>query len=378
MTGAKMGAGPMMAPRPGVLPQGSRPPLEPGQRGPNFALRSVEGRVERFYDRFIGNMMLMLLYPSRQAPGAMDALRAVTARREELKHAGTAIIAVSQDDLGSMRALKSELDLDFPLYWDNEKAVGTAYGLPSVSDGGCLAYLFDRNQRVLTVLPGSGDIAEQTLQFLAQQAPANAESRVVRQQAPVLLVPRVFSQALCQRAMEAWRHSHDEGQVAMPERAYTEDSPDKPANTQYLSLKKRLDHVADDHLNPVLMETIKSRLAPELRQAFQFRYGAMERVCIGAYDAGRGDYFRPHRDNITERTRERCFAVTLNLNDDYDGGGVRFAEFSDDVYCPEAGGALIFSCSLLHEALPVTRGRRFGCFTFLYPQGYKADNPLPR
>jgi hypothetical protein len=28
-------------------------------------------------------------------------------------------------------------------------------------------------------------------------------------------------------------------------------------------------------------------------------------------------------------------------------------------FCPVAGGALIFSCSLIHEPLPVTEGERF-------------------
>ena len=29
--------------------------------------------------------------------------------------------------------------------------------------------------------------------------------------------------------------------------------------------------------------------------------------------------------------------------------------------------ALVFSSSLLHEVVPLTRGRRFGVFTFLFP-----------
>ena len=63
-------------------------------------------------------------------------------------------------------------------------------------------------------------------------------------------------------------------------------------------------------------------------------------------------------------TAERRFAVTINLNDDYDGGGVVFPEYGPDHYRPEAGGILIFSCSLIHEALPVTRGRRFALLNF--------------
>lgn len=367
----------------GAAPQRAAPPalLEPGQRGPNFALRSAEGHVERFYDRFIGNMMLLLFYSSRQSAEAAAALRGLAAQTEALKAAGTAAVAVSRDDLGSIRAAKAEFALPYPLYWDQDGAVAASYGLgmaaPIGGTNACVAYLLDRNQRVLASFTGGSNQAERAMSFLADQAPAPAV-RTISRQAPVLLVPRVFGPDLGERAIAAWRNSHEEGQVAMPSRAYAEDAANKPANTHYLSLKSRLDHVADDSFNPLLMQTIKSRLAPELLQAFQFRIGAMERVCIGAYDAERGDYFRPHRDNITERTRERRFAVTINLNDDYDGGGVKFAEFSEDVYRPEAGGAVIFSCSLLHEALPVTRGIRIGAFTFLYGQGYKAENPAPR
>ncbi len=368
----------------GAAPRPLAPPalLDPGQRGPNFALRNAEGRVERFYDRFIGNMMLLLFYPSRQSPEATAALQGLAAQADALKAAGTAAIAVSREDLGSIRATKADLALPYPLYWDQDGAVAASYGLElsariAVAEQPCTAYLLDRNQRVLAAFPGGSDQAERALAFLAGQIPTPAGQTISRQ-APVLLVPRVFGPALRERAIAAWRGGHEEGQVAMPSRAYAEGAENKPANTHYHSLKSRLDHVADDSFNPLLMQTIKSRLAPELLQAFQFRIGAMERVCIGAYDAGRGDYFRPHRDNITERTRERRFAVTINLNDDYEGGGVKFAEFSEDVYRPEAGGALIFSCSLLHEALPVTRGIRIGAFTFLYGQGYKAENPAPR
>ena len=56
----------------------------------------------------------------------------------------------------------------------------------------------------------------------------------------------------------------------------------------------------------------------------------------------------------------------MNLNtDEYDGGELLFPEFSDDLYNPPAGSALIFSASLLHEAAPVRRGRRYVALSFL-------------
>jgi len=58
--------------------------------------------------------------------------------------------------------------------------------------------------------------------------------------------------------------------------------------------------------------------------------------------------------------------MSVNLNDGYEGGAVRFPEFSDELYRAPAGGAVIFSCSLLHEAMPVDRGTRFVALSFLY------------
>ncbi len=78
----------------------------------------------------------------------------------------------------------------------------------------------------------------------------------------------------------------------------------------------------------------------------------------------RQHYFRAHRDNGTPQTADRTFAVSLNLNEDYDGGELVFPEYGPTRYKPKAGAAAVFSCSLLHEALPVTHGRRFVLTTF--------------
>jgi predicted 2-oxoglutarate/Fe(II)-dependent dioxygenase YbiX len=58
--------------------------------------------------------------------------------------------------------------------------------------------------------------------------------------------------------------------------------------------------------------------------------------------------------------------VTINLNDGFDGGELWFPEFGTRRYRPQLGGAVVFSCSLLHEATPVTRGLRYATLPFLY------------
>jgi predicted 2-oxoglutarate/Fe(II)-dependent dioxygenase YbiX len=90
---------------------------------------------------------------------------------------------------------------------------------------------------------------------------------------------------------------------------------------------------------------------------------------VACYDSASSDFFRPHRDNTTKGTAHRRFAVSLNLNTgEYDGGLLRFPEFGQQTYTAPAGGAVVFSCSLLHEATPVTEGRRYVYLPFLYDE----------
>jgi predicted 2-oxoglutarate/Fe(II)-dependent dioxygenase YbiX len=63
----------------------------------------------------------------------------------------------------------------------------------------------------------------------------------------------------------------------------------------------------------------------------------------------------------------RRFAVSINLNtEEFEGGELRFPEFGDQRYRPVTGAAIAFSCSLLHEALHVTGGRRYVLMAFLF------------
>ena len=126
--------------------------------------------------------------------------------------------------------------------------------------------------------------------------------------------------------------------------------------------------IQDTGLRDVIAGLVNRHLILPVQRAFQFRATRMERYIVACYEAGAG-HFRPHRDNTTSGTAHRRFAVTINLNaGDYEGGNLRFPEYGQRTYRAPTGGAIVFSCSMLHEATPVTRGKRYAFLPFLYDE----------
>ena len=126
----------------------------------------------------------------------------------------------------------------------------------------------------------------------------------------------------------------------------------------------------DPFQGPVLA-AILTRCLPEIKKAFQIDIAHTDRLLLARYDET-GGFFRRHRDNAAPSVAFRQFALSINLNDDYDGGCLQFPEYNLRRYRPRAGAAVAFSCSLLHEASAVTRGRRYCVLTFLHDAAAQA------
>jgi predicted 2-oxoglutarate/Fe(II)-dependent dioxygenase YbiX len=103
-----------------------------------------------------------------------------------------------------------------------------------------------------------------------------------------------------------------------------------------------------------------------MEQFFQYQATRMDRYIVSCYDSAVGGHFYRHRDNINAGAQHRRFAVTINLNKDYDGCDLVFPEFGRRTYRAPHGGAVVFSCGALHQVTPVTRGRRYAFLAFLY------------
>jgi predicted 2-oxoglutarate/Fe(II)-dependent dioxygenase YbiX len=119
-----------------------------------------------------------------------------------------------------------------------------------------------------------------------------------------------------------------------------------------------------------MLARVRDRLVLEIERAFQFRATRIERHIAACYEGETTGHFRAQRDNTTRGTAHRRFAVTINLNaGEYEGGELSFPKYGRRTYLAPTGAAIVFSCSLLHEALPVTRGRRYAYLPFLYDDG---------
>jgi len=218
------------------------------------------------------------------------------------------------------------------------------------------------NLQVLSTVPvhDVAATAHQVLSTLATDLPPIAPLEI-HTQAPVLLIPRVLTPDLCQTLIHVWEtRGHVDTGV---EHSHHLQRQDRIDHTQ----KSRQDHlVADPLLLRLLTTTVGRRILAEVHKAFAFQATRFEGFKIACYAAATGGVFHAHRDNLSPSTVHRRFALTLNLNEDYDGGHLRFPEYGPHLYRPQAGAALVFACAHLHEVTRVTHGRRFTVLSFLF------------
>jgi predicted 2-oxoglutarate/Fe(II)-dependent dioxygenase YbiX len=258
------------------------------------------------------------------------------------------------------------------VFWDFDRSVARQFGLCAGTAGEAegalrkMIYVLDRRLCVLTAIPLRADAAGSAARLIQvlQALPGAGPPRMAGMQAPVLVVPRVFSPELCRTLIQTYEQHG--GQPS----GFMRDVNGKTTLINDDDHKKRSDCLLqDDKLRDTCMGAIRARLLPQLANAFQFQTTRMERHLVSCYDATEGGHFRPHRDNTTLGTAHRRFAVSLFLNTGaYEGGLLRFPEYGPALFSAPTGGAVVFSCSLQHEATPVTSGRRYMYLPFLYDE----------
>ena len=191
--------------------------------------------------------------------------------------------------------------------------------------------------------------------------PAVDDSAGVPMFAPALMIPRVFSFEICDFLVQFY---DQQGGV---DSGFQFDVAGKTTTLSDWRLKRRSDvAVAAPEVRDLVRGQIVRRLLPSIEQYFQFRATRMDRCIIACYDSEVGGHFHRHRDNVNAGAQHRRFAVSINLNNNFEGCDLMFPEFGRKVYRPSEGGALVFSCGALHQVTPVTKGRRYAFLAFLY------------
>lgn len=330
--------------------------FERGDRLPDFQRPDYRGETRLFYDLHPGEPSVLVLAGAEAAQAVLTAIRQPQSLWQRL----ACIVVALGTPSASAALLRGEPP---PCTLLADDGVLTAHLLgESVPAGGIAIFALDANRRVIERLEGNDP--KSLLARLAALYPETPDqpANVVHQQAPVLLIPRVFDPVLCQELIALF--DRDGGQpsgVAQIEgdTAYWRPDP---------GVKMRRDfYIREGAWLNRIREPLARRVLPEIQRCFQFQVTQHEVFKLVRYDADTGGYFRPHRDNESRDTQHRRFAMTLNLNTgDYEGGQLRFPEFGPDLYQAERGGALVFSCSLLHEAMNVTRGKRYVLLGFFF------------
>jgi predicted 2-oxoglutarate/Fe(II)-dependent dioxygenase YbiX len=312
-------------------------------RNPRFALGSLGGRY-----------LLACVIADVESEAAKAALAAIPSHPIDERERLCAIFVTDTRASAQIEAL-NENRLIF-----NDRSGIEAAGFFDARESVGRWILFDPTLRV-TGLWRLQD-AERALKALESTPSPNVHSGAAIS-APVLIAPRIFEPEFCEQLIRYYRERGGEASGVTQQ-----DNSGRTFVALDDAFKRRADRLIEDApLREAIMQRIYWRLAPMIERAFMWRPTRMERYLIACYDSASGGFFKPHRDNSTHGTAHRRFAVTINLNaGEYDGGDLRFPEFGTQTYRAPTGGAVVFSCSLLHEATPVTRGERYAFLPFLY------------
>jgi predicted 2-oxoglutarate/Fe(II)-dependent dioxygenase YbiX len=222
----------------------------------------------------------------------------------------------------------------------------------------------DPTMRVMAVFPFTPDGREQRalFTFLDGLPPPNRFAGT-ELQAPILFLPNVFEPEFCRHLVGLYETHGGE------ESGFMREVDGKTVSIQDHAFKRRKDYLIEDEaLMQQTRNRINRRIVPEILKVHAFKATRMERYIVSCYSAEDAAHFRAHRDNTTKGTAHRRFAVSINLNSEFEGGEVSFPEYGPRSFRPPVGGAVVFSCSLLHAVSQVTGGRRYAFLPFLYDE----------
>lgn len=289
------------------------PSLAPGDRAPNLTLPDLRGRTRQLYLEVAGGPVVVVTAPDPLAGPGRALLDGLARRAGRFRKAGAHCFVLT-------RRPPADPDELAALVWIDPYGDAMALFRPAQSEAAqsaASAAVLDANQRLVALFAAedhADPVAEAARLAEALAAGMAADPRDLDRTAPVLVLPRLLSAALCDRLAG----------IAV----------DQP--------------VGDPELVREVAQRLGARLGNEVRRAFQFRPVLRFdrfRIAAGSAPAVRG---------ADEDLPRRRFLVLVGLG--AGTPGVAFPEYGPHVYRLEPGAAAAFSCELLYRLDPGAAG----------------------
>ena len=343
--------------------------LSPGDPAPWFHQRSF-CNPRYALDTAAGRYIVLCFFGLATDAHSRAALQAVLSRPRFFDDVTASFFGVTLDPRDESEKRVADSNPGYRYFWDFDGTASRLYGvIPLEAAPGSaqvparrLWVVLDPTLRVLRVVPFEGDQSDipAVLAYL-ESLPPPARFAGFEVQAPILVLPNVFEPDFCRKLIGLYdAHGGEES-------GFMRDVQGKTVEVHDHRHKRRRDYLIED---PEVIKHAQGRfirrVVPEIAKVHQFKVTRMERYIVCCYAAEDGGHFSAHRDNSTKGTAHRRFAVSVNLNAEFDGGEVSFPEYGPRSFKPPPGGAVVFSCSLLHAVSKVTRGKRYAFLPFLY------------
>ncbi len=350
-------------------PSAPKRPFEPGEAAPSFVQRNTSNPKYNF-DTAAGRYLVLCFFGSAQDDHAKAALEAAYQRTDLFDDRKACFFGVSADPEDEAQGRVASRLPGFRHFWDGDLTAARLYrvaaedGEPETLRQALVRQwvVIDPTMRIIEAIPfreDRSDIAR--FMEVMEGLPPPERHAGLELQAPILFLPRVFEPELCQELIDLYEDDGGE------DSGFMREVGGRTVGIRDHSFKSRRDvTIKDQALISRLQSRVLHRVVPEIAKIHQFKVTRMERYIVSCYAADDGGHFSAHRDNTTKGTAHRRFAVSINLNDDFDGGEICFPEYGPRSFKPPKGGAVVFSCSLLHQVTKMTRGRRFAFLPFLY------------
>ena len=212
----------------------------------------------------------------------------------------------------------------------------TVYNLLEIPNENINLYILNANRRIVDI---------KKLQQLEDIITMQFDKYDINIHVPYLLIDNVLNQELLDEVI-----------------AYYDNNPEK-RQSHYTATKNRLHVHPDRELELKIDNKLSRSVFPEVKKIFYLdvRYRESYKIC--SYNSETNGKFHPHRDTVSPH-QHRKYAMSLLLNDDYEGGEFELPEYNLKLK-PKANSVIIFPGICSHKVLEVTKGTRRVIISFL-------------